>query len=158
MKKGWKESEVFENRAVKSRALKVAHERGTSPVGTQLPWRGSGGGSTPGTANLRLGSSVREALEGEMLLLNFTPTPRPPHAQLHDFVYAGGPGMPFRSHLSLAVGSLVFLQVLNHFLFCSLSPWPNLLLCCFLQCIVCWLLAVSLTRSTASASCLVHFG
>lgn len=34
-------------------------------------------GGAPGGADLRLGSSVREALAREVLLRNFAPTPRP---------------------------------------------------------------------------------
>lgn len=78
MRNGWKGSKGSENRAVRCRALAGAHVRGASPVRTQLPWRGSGGGGgAPGGADLRLGSSVREALAREVLLRNFAPTPRP---------------------------------------------------------------------------------
>lgn len=111
MRNGWKGSKGSENRAVRCRALAGAHARGASPVRTQLPWRGSGGGARPGERTSGWGL-VRERLWRERCCFG---TSRPLLAQLHDVLCAGGLGMPFRSYLSLAVGGLVFLQVLITF-------------------------------------------
>ena len=104
----------------------------------------------PGGVSLRLRPSVDKSVERAAVSQHGSP----PHSQPHDFVEAGGLGMPLESHLSLAVGSLVFLSSLFSLL-CCLSAWPDVLGGCFLWCAVCHSFPISLTRFTTPTPALV---